>query len=55
MTRSANRHRAERWAWSRSAVRAIVENPRYLDEVWGRVDGHEVLLDPTTWGSAMRR
>jgi hypothetical protein len=47
-----NRHRAGNGgAWSRSAVRAILGNPRYLGhEVWGRVHGHEVLIDPDDVG-----
>jgi site-specific DNA recombinase len=43
-----NRHRAGNGAaWSRSAIRAILANPRYLGrQVWGRAHGHEVLIDP---------
>lgn len=34
-------------AWSRSAVRAILRNPRYTGhQVWGRYRGHERLVDP---------
>ena len=42
-----NRHRSSsRGAWGRSAVRAILKNPRYTGyEVWARQRKDEVLLD----------
>jgi DNA invertase Pin-like site-specific DNA recombinase len=43
--RSRNRHREGR-AWAKSAVRAILLNPRYTGrEVWNRQPRHEVLVD----------
>ncbi|GAB3852157.1 recombinase family protein [Dactylosporangium cerinum] len=40
-----NRHRTG-IAWSKSAVRAILTNPRYTgQQVWNRQRSHEVLLD----------
>ena len=42
-----NRHRASsRGAWAKSAVRAILKNPRYTGrQVWNRQRRHEVLID----------
>lgn len=42
-----NRHRqSTNGAWSKSAIRAILQNPRYTGrQVWGRQRRHEVLLD----------
>ncbi len=44
---SRNRHRASSGgAWSKSAVRAILANPRYTGrQVWGRQRRDEVLID----------
>jgi len=43
--RARNRHRC-RLAWSKSAVRAILANPRYTGrQVWNRQRKDEVLLD----------
>jgi len=42
-----NRHRtSSRGAWSKSAVRAILRNPRYTGyQVWNRQARHEILID----------
>ncbi len=42
-----NRHRASSGgAWSKSAVRAILKNPRYTGyQVWNRQARHEILID----------
>ena len=42
-----NRHRASgRGAWSKSAIRAILRNPRYTGrQVWGKQRKDEVLID----------
>jgi site-specific DNA recombinase len=43
--RARNRHR-DGYAWSKSAVHTILDNPRYTGrEVWNRQRRHEVLLD----------
>jgi site-specific DNA recombinase len=40
-----NRHRSS-GAWSKSAVRAILNNPRYTGrQVWNRQPKHEILID----------
>jgi hypothetical protein len=56
--RARNRHR-DGSAWSRSAVRAIITNPRYTGrQVWNRSRRDETqLLDPTdpTLGSDYRQ
>lgn len=53
-----NRHRADaKGAWSRSAVRTILSNPRYLGhQVWHKAVGADVLLDveDVTLGSVKR-
>jgi site-specific DNA recombinase len=53
-----NRHRANaKGAWARSAVRAILINPRYVGhQVWHKITGTEVLLDidDVTLGSKKR-
>lgn len=50
-----NRHRAGNGgAWSRSAVATILRNPRYTGrEVWGKVKGHERLIDIDDVGLGM--
>ena len=42
-----NRHRSNsKGAWSKSAVRAILRNPRYTSyQVWNRQARHEILID----------
>ncbi|MBK5267192.1 MAG: recombinase family protein [Acidimicrobiia bacterium] len=42
-----NRHRSNsKGAWSKSAVRAILRNPRYTGyQVWNRQARHEILID----------